>query len=176
MRFRLQNRQKRRKLLGLAQYRREHAVEERRMQAYLGKKSRHWWRLKIWKNTKSSWLPHLQGEPHQGRGFGQFLCAPPRFWTILRPKPQKMFLRNPPKNWNHGTAKRKKRKRHNWPLNRKNQKKMPVLRRAFAGKENSKTQWRTNATSQDGWTDVLPLADVFENFRWKSLPGSGALL
>ena len=47
MRCRLQNRQKRRKLLGLAQYRREHVVnvllenvleEERKMQAYLGKK------------------------------------------------------------------------------------------------------------------------------------------
>ena len=47
MRCRLQNHQKLRKLLGLAQYRREHAVkvllenvleEERRMQAYLGKK------------------------------------------------------------------------------------------------------------------------------------------
>ena len=60
MRVRLQNCQKRRKLLGPAQYRREDAVyvllsnileEERRKQAHMGKKSRHWWRLNICQST-----------------------------------------------------------------------------------------------------------------------------
>ena len=106
------------------------------------------------KNTKRSRLQHLHGEPRQGLGFGQFLCAPPRFWPILRPKPPKMFLRSPPNNWNHGTAKRKKsrEKKQNRPMIGKNQRNVPVLRRAFAGKENTKTRPRTNATSQDGRT------------------------
>ena len=113
MRVRLQNCQiKRRKLLGPAQHRGEDDVygfllnileQERRMQTFMGKKSRHWWRLKICSKhiCKESlvkdvvWDNFSVHHPNSGQSAA---------------KAQKMLLRSPPKNWNHGTTKRKKRK------------------------------------------------------------------
>ena len=72
------------------------------------------------------------------------LCTTP-ILADLRRKPQKMLLRSPPKNCNHRTAKRKQ----NRPMDSKSQRNMPDLRRTFVDKENTRTQWRSNATSQD---------------------------
>ena len=146
-----------------------------------GRKSRQWWRLKSCKTTKDSRLQHLQGEPRQGRDSGQFLCAPPRFWPRLRPKPQKMFLRSTPKKWNNGTPMRKesratKDKIDQWIAKTKETCLFcaePLLVR--------KTQKLSEGPMPHHRTDVLLLADVSENFTRKSLheyimAESGAIL
>ena len=163
MRCRLQNHQKRRKLLGLAQYRREHAVnvllenvleEERRMRAYLGKKQSPVMTPEdLKKHRKQPTATSARRASSRTWFWTISLCTILILADIAAKATERVFKKpsDQLESWD-SKEKQKPTKRQNRPTNGKNQRNMSVLRRAFAGKENAKTQWRTNATSQDGRT------------------------
>ena len=150
MRVRLKNRQKRQKLFGPAQYNGKDAVyvllknileEEKRMHAFVEKKK----------------PPMMMPEDLQKQNAATVTCARRAssrtwFWTIslctililadIAAKATERVFKKPSdqlESWD-SKEKQKPTKRQNRPTNGKNQRNMSVLRRAFAGKENAKTQ------------------------------------